>query len=145
MIEGTGMQAGSTYPAMQPPGERGGGPSFDDVLGKVDSDGDSALSSDELHISEEAFDAADLNKDGVVDQDEFESGGAKIIGEDLMAQGKLPPMGPPPEGMSGIKGPGGSHGASIYESLMEALERDSDSSEDSDMYELLESSLDLVA
>ena len=93
-----GTMAGQRPPAPPPQAGGKGGPSFEDVLQSKDADSDSSLSIDEIDISEEAFASADLNKDGIIDQSEFESGGNRIIGDDLYAQmseGMQSQMGPP--------------------------------------------------
>jgi len=95
-ISGVNSQASYFTTAMQQSKGPPKGPSFDDLLGKLDANGDDGLSIDEVSISEEAFAQADANADGVIDESEFDSGGNKIIGDDLKAQGKQPPMGPPP-------------------------------------------------
>ena len=94
-----GPMAGQRPSAPPPQAGGKGGPSFEDVLQSKDADKDSSLSIDEIGISEEAFAAADLNMDGIIDESEFESGGDRIIGEDLYAQmseGMQSQMGSPP-------------------------------------------------
>jgi len=93
-----GPMAGQRPPAPPPQAGGKGGPSFEEVLQSKDADSDNSLNIDEIDISEEAFDLADLNKDGIIDESEFESGGNRIIGDDLYAQmseGMQSQMGPP--------------------------------------------------
>ncbi len=122
-----GPMAGQRPPAPPPQAGGKGGPSFEEVLQSKDADSDSSLSIDELDISEEAFEKADLNKDGIIDQSEFESGGNRIIGDDLhaqMSEGMQSQMGPPPGGMQPGMG-GMSAGNLSYLAMMNVSSGDS--------------------
>lgn len=97
-----GPMAGQRPPAPPPQAGGKGGPSFEEVLQSKDADSDNSLNIDEIDISEEAFAKADLNEDGIIDESEFESGGNRIIGDDLhaqMSEGMQSQMWPPPGGM----------------------------------------------
>ncbi|MCP4716301.1 MAG: EF-hand domain-containing protein [Deltaproteobacteria bacterium] len=123
-----GLMAGQRPPAPPPQAGGRGGPSFEEVLQNKDVDGDNALSIDEISISEEAFDKADLNKDGIVDRSEFESGSDRVIGDDLFAQrpeGTQPQMGPPPGAMQPGMGAMAT-GPSSYRAMMQPLPGGSD-------------------
>jgi len=143
MIDGVNTQSVQFDSSVRPPPPPGGagGPSFDNVLSTFDSDSDGGLSIDELSISEEAFALADANEDGVVDRAEFESGGAQAIGDDLKAQGTMPPR--PPAGFSGE-----ARGASAYQSTQDLLYEslaNGDEDESTGYDSLLSYGLDLTA
>lgn len=112
---------------LQPPPDKKGGPSFEEVVSQRDANGDGKLSIDEVSISEEAFAKADANGDGVIDQTEFESGGNKIIGDDLRAQG--PSSTPPESGTGNFEDVESMTGSSVYQWLQSIIQSSSSTSD----------------
>lgn len=148
-IIGDDLRAQGGPPPMGSGPQPGSEPSFSEVLSQWDTNGDGTLSIDELGASEEAFGQADTNEDGVIDESEFDSGGNKIIGDDLRAQGGPPPMGPPPESSSTTATTDSSSssltGSSLYEYLLQSMYQNSSSTTDDSSLTSLLSSINVMA
>jgi Ca2+-binding EF-hand superfamily protein len=95
-FEAGGAQAIGDYlrsQESQPAGTAGQGPSFDELLARLDADGNGTLNVDELDVSSEVFAEADTDGDGEVSREEFENGGAQAIGDYLRSQEPSSPPG----------------------------------------------------